>query len=949
VNASPARLLAPLLSIGLFLVWSGVGYAALDALDAGLARGRRLLIAPALGTAVCLVPLFWLNWWGFPVQAVAWPLFLVLVMSAAAILWLRRPAIGSADLRYVVMPIAAALVLNGWPLVTHGFDWLSYSNDDMATYCLQAQRLVEHGLVQPPSPAAIASRADLPANQWLLDLSLTRPGTPLLLAWIASLTRLSVLDVYMPILIAMHLALVAAAGGLVWRDASSRSAALATCWLLAASALTTLGTVTQLLPQVWGLTLACGFLAAAWDLDRPPFGLRRAVVPAFLGASLLVAYTEFAPIIAVPWLVRLLSLRLWQRERRRALATLAAMAICGAIAGAPYIDRYIPFVLRQASIGMSSRGGVDLFPYFRFSSTFANLWGLLPIARMVPEPMMSLAIVAGALAFAATFVALLGPLRRGEPAAVLLLFMLVFSVVLFERGSGFGLFKLAMYVQPFMLGTAALVLAPDAPHARRRGWPALALIAALGLPTQNFYIRSSVDPALVRTVIQDPRTAMADLRALAETRGQRIDVDLPVSPIAKLAGLYLRGNPQRFIGVHDMFRPLADLSVAPRRFVAEASALNEPVRRITGSRRLFSLRDPADPSKADPFTAAPSLAADGESERCDALVTSTAIQSIVNRTTTGDAPGTFRRLACDRARNHLAFVSSPLGRNFYLAGVDPVGIFGLERDYFFPSRTLAGVGRYLLFEVVRPTDSPRLLLDFTSSLKSDGSSALPPVSVVGADRVALPIAGRGSARIVSAPVVPQWIDGHAYLAIDFGVDGTRYPDPRRGLMTWIGGNVALDPRQIVGLARNISLIDDTDYSRTVAPNALALFPQDLANPQLEYSGIYEDGWLSENSVVVLRRPDGPGVLSLRGTLLPDGSQAGMNISILIDGVAAFSERREPGAFTIEVPVPVAERNRVVVGVRFSAVRPLSDGDRRPASAHIDSVTVAPSAAPSASR
>ena len=45
---------------------------------------------------------------------------------------------------------------------------------------------------------------------------------------------------------------MAAAGALVYRTRHARSAALATCWLVAVSALTTLGTVSQLIAQVVG-------------------------------------------------------------------------------------------------------------------------------------------------------------------------------------------------------------------------------------------------------------------------------------------------------------------------------------------------------------------------------------------------------------------------------------------------------------------------------------------------------------------------------------------------------------------------------------------------------------------------------------------------------------------------------------------------------------------------
>jgi hypothetical protein len=938
--APPApTMLAPLLAVAIFMLWLAVGDAVLSGVTAGLERGRQLLVAPAVGAATCVLPIFWVNWWGVPVGRFSWPLLAGLAALALGLSWIRRRGVAPADLWHAGLPVAAAFFLNGWPLLTHGFDWLSYANDDMATYCLMAARVIGHGLLDPPSADVLRASSDLTANMWLFDLSFGRPGSHLLLAWVASIAHLSVLEVYMPILIATHLALVAAAGGLVWREPTHRRAAFVTCWLLAASALTALGTVSQLLPQVFGLALACAFLALVWDLDRPPFGIGRAVVAAVTGASLLIVYVEFAPFVAVPWLVRLLTVRLWRQERRPALWTLGSILGCGLLFVAPYLGRFISYLVRQTTDGFRSATEFERFPYFRFSTAFANLWGFLPIARQVPEPLLSIAIVAGALAFAAMFVLLVRPLLCRDSAPAILLFMLLFGLVLFARGNGFGLFKLAMYAQPFMLGTAALALvsASDAEPSRSQRL-AIVLIAALGLPTQIFYMRSSVDPALARMDIQNPRGAMSDLRRLRDFHGRSLDIDLPVTAAAKLAGLFLHDIPLRFVGLPAFFLPRGDPSGIPKRLLPEAVALSRIVKEVTGTPRQFELHDRAQPALSNAFhlTARPSEHG-SPPPACENVLTAPSAQSIINRTTAGAGAGTFRVLSCRDITNHLAFVSSALGRHYYLAipGADPIGLFALEPDYFFPGRRFAGVGRHLLFEVLHPAPDARMVLEFTSSLKADGANRLPPVDVIGEQRLSLPAVGRGSARWYSKPLAPQWIDGHAYVAVDFGVEGTRYPDTRRGLMTWLGRDVPLDSRVLVGLARNISLVSAAEYQRMAPPGQIERFPQDLGAPALEYSGIYEDGWAADDCVVFLRRPNGAGILTFKGILLSASSGSGTTITIDLDGATVFSARRDPGPFAIDVPVPAADGDRIAVRLRFSAVRPLSDRDRRPASAHID--------------
>jgi hypothetical protein len=56
---------------------------------------------------------------------------------------------------------------------------------------------------------------------------------------------------------------------------------------------------------------------------------------------------------------------------------------------------------------------------------------------------------------------------------------------------------------------------------------------------------------------------------------------------------------------------------------------------------------------------------------------------------------------------------------------------------------------------------------------------------------------------------------------------------------------------------------------------------------------------------------------------------------------AVSQHRDPGSFAIDVPVAGTRRDRIAVRVRFSEARPLSADDRRPVSALLEYLGVAP--------
>jgi hypothetical protein len=145
-----------------------------------------------------------------------------------------------------------------------------------------------------------------------------------------------------------------------------------------------------------------------------------------------------------------------------------------------------------------------------------------------------------------------------------------------------------------------------------------------------------------------------------------------------------------------------------------------------------------------------------------------------------------------------------------------------------------------MFQVVRPTDGVRLVVNVTASYNADGSNALPPAaSAIGeGKRWSLGTVGRGSARLFSPPLVPQRIDGRDYLMIDFGRPGQRFNMPRRGLMSLYGRDVAIDRRLLVGFARDVSANSEEEFQKLAPPGQLTGFPDYLANPTHEYSGIY---------------------------------------------------------------------------------------------------------------
>jgi hypothetical protein len=259
----------------------------------------------------------------------------------------------------------------------------------------------------------------------------------------------------------------------------------------------------------------------------------------------------------------------------------------------------------------------------------------------------------------------------------------------------------------------------------------------------------------------------------------------------------------------------------------------------------------------------------------------------------------------------------------------------------------------------------------TASYKADNDNALPPAELIGSSHVKFPsLVGRGSTRTVSDPVEPQYLGAQPYVQIDMGIDGKRFPEMRKGLMNLFGTDVAIDRRALVGFLRDISLVSEEEYQAFKPPSEIAVFSynrNDLRdNPQLEYSGIYEDGWVSENSVYKLTQQSGASQMVVKGEVptLPGGDPYfETRAQLFVDGKLVAEQMLPLGAFELRGNVAPAEASEATASAGAAAVRkvelkfsryrnlPMVDGypDGRPVSAMLKYVGFqggqAPAAAP----
>lgn len=941
------------LSILLFAFWGMVGCALVALLHTQRNLLQNALLAPVAGVAATVIPIFLLSRAGLPVARFGTTLTAALVLLGAVVIWRLRPMF---PLRHY-MPFGGifllALVMTGWPMLEFGFDWVSYTNDDMANYVLAAHRFLNHGFMDIPSVDELVYGRDYTLVYWFFHvIGGVRPGSELLLAWVIGVTGLTGHQIFMPVILALHLVLISTAGALVHQARRFRVSALVTCLLLSLSALTSLGALYQLIAQVGGLGLLAGcatLLLRPFSSARPGLAMRHGLLAAMLIAALLIVYPELIPFLgsslAVYTLIGVLQRRL---AIRPLLVVLGTVAVSGLALLRGYAITALAFLLRQVGAGF---GPIDPetspFPHFLIPSGLAGLWGVQTITGLSPEPLLSITILLGASLLLAAASASIVLTWRGRPTATISLVMFTVSVHLFMQRSGFALFKLGMFIQPFLLGTVVIAWLGAV---RRPSWRIrpLIVLAIVGLYSQIGYVVRSrgVPSAREGSFVDIPDGSRSGIvaefrQSVSATDARHILLDTTNVVLAKFQALYMRGRSASFPS-RDFFENIRGGSGSRVRLLdlpiwTRSRSITE-----TFNQRLFKagfpLLDSREPAAVNEFLINTVGQESPHSNGCDLFIATTRRQTIFNRRHSyPDDRRNFAPQRCSDAYNHLIFIHSQLGQHYYLGNQRWVAVNQLEPDLVFRGQSMSGVGRHLLFQVIHPSEPVRFLLDMTATLKGDGENRLPPAAALGTNRQLFPIVGRGSARVFSPPLSPQRIRSRAFIAIDMGVQGQRFPDRRSGLMALYGTDIPRDRRQLVGFARNISLVSDEDYARLSPPRHLDSFPASLLNPDLEYSGIYEDGWISEAAFFHLTQPDTSSVVAVRGTV-PRISDPffSTDLRILVDGNEVARRVLTPGEFAIWTVAPRGPRRRRV-DLRFSNVQPLPGKDRRPVAARLQFV------------
>ena len=918
-----------LFTLATFAFWGLVGFAVISVFKPRLRVLQGLLLSPAVGIAATILPVFFINRMGVPVKDFGGILLPALALASVIVLAVNRPTFPVKRLLPYIGILVGALVLVGRPMFSYGFDWLSFSNDDMANFCLGAQRFLNHGFFDQPNLDDLRTGKEYSLVYWFMHVAGgVCSGSELMLAVIWAFSGLNAHQIYMPLMMALHLALIAGTGAMVVGVDKARRTPLITMGLLTISPLTSLGALYQLLGQLGGLTLLTAGVTLMYEPrhSTKAFKLLRGSVPAvMIVASILVWYPAVLPFFGLGWILHVLFvLRLRRQSAWTILVPAVVVGVLVLIALNKYVVIAMTFLLAQASSGLESADMSDiLFPYFMVPSGLAAFWGLTPIAGDRREPFVSLSIAGGLILFywLGRYV-LPEQIKRADVPVSILLVMVAMSLLLFYCNNDYGLFKLAMYAQPFLMGVLAIELGRMSwSHAPRHAKIALPIALMLLVISQYFYIDKSMGDKF-GSFNELPNASPLKVNRQFEDLLKTISTNPAASPLlmldtsstvlAKFQMLYTNER-QSFFPSRPFFRHMLRNWMGRKDATLKMAVLTEQYQTKTLEKNQFDV-----------------LKFDFSVNRGSLYIYSPVRSDIFNSySATQIAEKYFLVSSSDAVVNRLQFVHSTLGNHYYLGDRKVAAFYPLENDPMFLGQKFSRLGRHLLFEAINPSNHPRVLMELSATVVKQFGSELPRPSVEGSP---INFVGRGSGRVFSGPITPSKIDGVTYVSIDMGRDGKQFASAPKGLMLLYGRSIPADNRHITVFGRDISLISQGQYQAIQPPANLKSFPSDLANKNLEYSGIYEDGWISERSFFVLSPNASSKFIAVTGSVPQiDDPKFSTVLNLSVNGEEVASQNLGLGNFEFKVPVTsLVPKQRIEFTFSNYQTLPGADGRVTPA-------------------
>ncbi|WP_404421360.1 hypothetical protein [Nibricoccus sp. IMCC34717] len=915
---------AYLLVVSLFLFLVALGQAVISLFRPRLGILWSWFVAPAVGVSLLIVLLTRLNVNHIPVATAGpWLTLGLAVFTAGVFVW-RRPTLPWKQLLPFLIVVCGYLLYTGWPMLRFGFNWISYGNDDMANYCLAADRFLNHGYYDLPLQTELEG-ADYAQHYWFMhSLQQIRPGSELILSWVASLTRLHPHEIFMPSILMLSMMQIFSLGAVGLVRGRNRRIVLLAFVVFAMSPLFGLGTLYQLIAQVGGIGILLAISSLVLVSRRLTW--RKLAVTGLLTACLGILYPEVAPFVALS--ISLVALRYrWSRREGfgdYALWILGVAALTFALIASntyQFINTLVMQSTGSAGLGAMAEindqsGGLVLFPWTLVPSFIPMLVGLHPFGVVGVDPLISIQIAVAALIVGFLLYRAFKNLVAEEPVGYLATVMFPLGLYLFFKGQDFGLFKLAMFAQPVITlmlaqGFHALVTGPR----QKLGRAVLVIYLLCTIPSHVYYSYASLGTygGGLTEVVGASRlgvefTPPKDL----SYGGIQSDISNVVS--AKLLAQYTQGIDTRFLSRSYMDN-IANIAVL--KFLREPNPDLGPQARLVEKLARLRFMLPDELMKGDvPDYRVMSI------QKLDNNWTETSSRHLnyndrlfvavrteldhFNKLNPGDGwtiDNMYQYKLESQVRDRLVFTHSELSPHYYSSARFKASFFQREPEPITRGEVyFHGTGRHTTFQILHPSPNLRMVIDFSRTSLGEGRSKLPDkATVIGEDDYKVPFVGSGSARVFTGIIKPEYYEKQAYVTVDFGEQPATIIKEKTGLMRLYGQKFYLDDRRLVGFTRDISVMTDEQYRALKRPLRIGDFPGDLSRyPGLEYSGLFEDGWVADDSFFKLGASKAGQILTLDVEIpdSPENRGTGVELTLSINEKPTETVLLRSGRFTL---------------------------------------------------
>jgi hypothetical protein len=839
-----------------------------------LERGQkypRLVAVPVVGLACYIVAAHLLAGWGLTGRPISW--ICTGVFGALAVLVPRDRRLSRQEVREALGPLGiciAGLLFTTWPLLYEGYhSYLAFGNPDAAFNLAVYEDLQGHGYAAPRA----GSVRFWPNAQFGHVFGIGYLGVLIALLTGADILKLHEVTSASLVFAAPASVFLFCLLGLKTR---TRSALVA----MGVSAVSSLVCYTYYLQSMGAMTLIAllpalvGVWSAALESGRKRLVLLSALL--FTGASF--GYYASLPVAGLLLASAALSGLAKRTIGVRALAGSAAMVVAVILVSFPVLT--LEIIRRTAVEATSSRlraslEGPEVLLSFAFVLTEQFLpffWGLLipPMAwdSLFAPPAWGFLFVLGvSVLLLAVLARILAKPVADTPLPVRVQIGLLLGVVLYFifRDNGYGVFKLAAWINPLVLAFLVCgVLPAAAPVASRRFRPRLhwVLVPLVGL-----------------NLVWSVRLGAASLhhggpsgKSMSGFTGADFD---------SLRDLSRHVNPQSRILV-----AIPDPVV--QRWVITY------LRRFRLSAVPYLSFSPEEPDAWEQVAAEDAASASyilTWSGNNNDVVSYLHLRSLWRS-------GKFQLVRRDVARNLLV-----VGKGWYRVESIPGSSYPWQHRF----RWLRSNGELLLFE---PGDEwLRLRLVVVPGFGRRDPARSFTLSVNGEEFDRIAITGFGA--VISKPFRAQGFPARLSLALDDRAE----PLPRPwGLFNkW----VPKDGRRLNVAISKIEVLTDQDYQRLRLPCRLDLSQPDAWDAPF-LAGVYPDGWIAEETRVTLRHCTGSDAISLHG-FVPgiSGSLFPLSITASVNGMTLPpAELVQAGDFTVTLPLPPELRTADPLEFRF---------------------------------